>query len=55
MNKTEHKPLPTTIKPPPRPDRIPFYRGLGQPTLPRYVRLKNNKNKYDGNGNLKTK
>ena len=55
MNKTEHKPLPTITKPLRRPDLIPFYRGLGQPTMPRYVWLKNNKNKYDGNGNLKTK
>ena len=38
-----------------RPDKIPFYVGLGRATMPRYVWLKNNKNKYDGNGNLKAK
>lgn len=54
MSTTKSTPKPKPILPR-RPDRIPFYRGLGQPTLPRYVRLKNNKNKYDGNGNLKTK
>lgn len=50
--KRTHKPK---LLLPRRPDKIPFYVGLGRATLPRYVWLKNNKNKYDGNGNLKTK
>jgi len=48
------KPKPKLLLPR-RPDKIPFYVGLGRATLPRYVWLKNNKNKYDGNGNLKAK
>lgn len=54
MNKTDST-KPIVYNPPPRPQKIPFYMGLGQPTLPRYVWLKKNNNKYNGDGTLKVK
>lgn len=55
MNKTESTKPQTIYRPAPRPYKVAFYLNLKASTLPRYVWLKNNKNKYDGNGNLKTK